>query len=949
MTSERDQQIRALYRAALERPAAERARFVAELSGGDGELRASVERLLAQTDATDVGASTAAGEVQDLAAGTRLGQYRIDGVIARGGMCVVYRATDTKLGRPVAIKFLAAAVADADARRRFAQEAQTASALNHPHIVTVYDVGESDGREFIVSELVDGGTLEDWATGMRQRTWRQVVELVTGVADGLAAAHNAGVLHRDVKPSNILIDANGYAKLADFGLAKLVGSFAASATAPREASRRTREGVVVGTVAYMSPEQAAGQPVDARGDVFSFGIVLYELLAGRRPFDGANDLETLKAIAHAAPAPLPSTVPEILRIAVDKALEKDPADRYQTMRDLVADLRRVTRKPGSSESVDALPSDMQVVVGVVKRNAAATVVLGVALALLVGAAIYLAFLRQRPAALAASTRPAYEIAELTTTGNAVAPAISPDGKYVAYSRSSPISSGGIGNGLWVRQISTASNVAVVPPQPDVYITAPTITPDSGYVDYVALQIQRRTLPSLWRVPFLGGTPRLLVESVWSPLGWSPDGRQMAFIRVDVPTQGSSLVVADANGQNERVLAMARRGMFFGSLFVLGSLTRPVWSPDGRSIAVYEIAAAGGTRVVAFDTDSGAMSALTQATTAFPQGLAWLAPGSLVLSVQDGFAQRAQLSRVALPGGSATPLTNDLSSYVGIDLDASRRNLVTSKRETRLAVWVADADGANGRELVPPTPFGGVMFSVAWAGERVLYDATPNGQSAPFAIGLERGAEGTRVSDKGLSAVATADGRTIVFATGTDGLWKVVAGGRPVQLVTGDAMRPAISADDKSAVFLSFRSGVLAPWIVPLAGGEPREIAHQSVDIGGVRLSPEGARMLFLSLGGGWVVCDLPDCANRREVPFPADVGAAYQWTPDGRAIAYIPRQQGEIRAVPLNGGETRRIMTLALPADRSPAAFAWSRDGRHLAVLESLVTEDIVLLSGLEP
>ena len=945
MTSERDQQIRALYRAALERPAAERAKFVADLSGGDGDLRASVERLLTQTDATDVGAGAAQGEARDLAPGTRLGQYRIDGVLARGGMGVVYRATDTKLGRPVAIKFLSTAAADADARRRFAQEAQAASALNHPHIVTVYDVGESDGKQYIVSELVDGGTLEDWSTGARQRTWRQVVELVTGVADGLAAAHNAGVLHRDVKPSNILIDANGYAKLADFGLAKLVGSLVASA-APRDASRKTREGVVVGTVAYMSPEQAAGQPLDARSDVFSFGIVLYELLAGRRPFDGANDLETLKAIAHAAPAPLPSTVPEILRIAVDKALEKDPADRYQTMRDLVADLRRVTRKPGSSQSVDPLPSDLRVVAGLVKRNAAVTAVVAVALVLLVGAAIYAAFLRSRPAPVAASSAPAYEIRQLTTTGNAVAPAISPDGKYVAYSRSSPSwsPSRAVGNGLWVRQIATASNVALVPPEPNGFVTAPTITPDSAYVDYVT---QRgHLMPSLWRVPFLGGTPQLLVENISSPVGWSPDGRQMAFIRVDLPTTRSSLVIADANGENERVLA-PEEGRDFASAF-LGSGARPAWSPDGRSVAVYE-PGRNGSRVVAFDASTGAVTALAQLASSAPQGLAWLGPSSLVVSAQDS-SGRAQLSRVTLPAGAATPLTNDLSSYIGIDLDASRRNLVTSKRETRLAVWVGDADGRNGREIAPLAPYGGFFFSVAWAGERVLYDATPNGTVAPFTIGLGAGAEGTRVAEDGSMAAATADGRTVVFSGAPDGLWRVTAGGRPVKIADGDAWWPVISADDKNVVFLSFRKAALTPWIVPLAGGEPTEIVHEQVGLQGVRVSPDGARMLFRSLRGGWLVCDLPDCANRREVPLPDDsFGDPYQWTPNGRAIAYVPRSQGEIRAVPLEGGEPRRIATLALPTDRTAAAFAWSRDGTRLAVLESLVTEDIVLLSGLQP
>src|SRR5262245_38323072 len=260
-------------------------------------------------------------------------------------MGVVYRAIDTKLNRTVAIKLLSVGRTDPGSIRRFRNEAQTASSLNHPHLVTVHDVGEHGGAQYIVSELIDGGTLEDWSAATRRRTWRQSVELLIGVADGIAAAHAAQVLHRDIKPSNILIGANGYAKLTDFGLAKLVESNERDgALAP--AAGVTRPDVIVGTVAYMSPEQATGLPLDARSDVFSFGIVLYELLAGRRPFDAANDLGLLKAIAHATPDPLPNEVPEALRIAVDKALEKEPADRYQTMRELVVDLRRVVRKSG---------------------------------------------------------------------------------------------------------------------------------------------------------------------------------------------------------------------------------------------------------------------------------------------------------------------------------------------------------------------------------------------------------------------------------------------------------------------------------------------------------------------------------------------------------------------------------------------------------------------------
>ena len=198
--------------------------------------------------------------------GPEIGQYRIEGLIGEGGMGVVYRALDTKLSRPVAIKFLSGELADIAARRRFQRKAQTASSLNHPHIVTVYDVGEYQSRQYLVTEYIDGGTLKQWAQAER-RTWRQVLDLLTGVADGLATAHAAGILHRGVKPDNVLITQTGYAKLADFGLAKLAEEAGTAATLTEG---HTKPGVVIGTIAYMSPEQASGQKLDARSDVFSF-------------------------------------------------------------------------------------------------------------------------------------------------------------------------------------------------------------------------------------------------------------------------------------------------------------------------------------------------------------------------------------------------------------------------------------------------------------------------------------------------------------------------------------------------------------------------------------------------------------------------------------------------------------------------------------------------------
>lgn len=276
----------------------------------------------------------------------------------------VYRAEDTRLGRAVAVKFLSEELADASARRRFQREAQLASSFNHPHIVTVHDVGEFEGRQFLVTELVDGGTLRDWSRD--DHTWHEIVELVAGFADGLATAHEAGILHRDIKPDNILVSKSGYAKLADFGLAKLLKPLDTEAPTDALVENRTLPGVVMGTVSYMSPEQAAGASVDARSDIFSFGVVLYEMLARRRPFEGASIGEVLRALRHREPRPLVEfcpNAPPALHLVVEKALAKDPADRYQTARELVMDLRRLIRPSDASET-QAKPSRGWVTVAV---------------------------------------------------------------------------------------------------------------------------------------------------------------------------------------------------------------------------------------------------------------------------------------------------------------------------------------------------------------------------------------------------------------------------------------------------------------------------------------------------------------------------------------------------------------------------------------------------------
>jgi eukaryotic-like serine/threonine-protein kinase len=348
MTTEQDgwDRVKQVFQAALERSPASRPAFLAAACGDARSLRDEVESLLRAHEQAGSFAERPALEgltSRPCQRGDRLGQYEIVELVGAGGMGEVYRARDAKLGRDVAIKVLPPFIAHADRLARFEREGGMLASLNHPHLLTVYDVGEADGRPYLVTELVDGGTLRTWALG-ETRTWRQSVELLVGVADGLAVAHAAGIVHRDVKPDNILISTHGYAKLADFGLAKLFEAVDGAGTSPT-VTVRTHPGLIVGTIAYMSPEQAAGKPADARSDIFTFGVVLYELLARRRPFAGASDLEVLQRVQHQTAVPLGGTIPPALRMVVEKALEKDPAERYQAMRDVVVDLRRVTRAP----------------------------------------------------------------------------------------------------------------------------------------------------------------------------------------------------------------------------------------------------------------------------------------------------------------------------------------------------------------------------------------------------------------------------------------------------------------------------------------------------------------------------------------------------------------------------------------------------------------------------
>jgi len=881
----------------------------------------------------------------------------------------VYRARDPRLGRDVAIKILPEALAGTvPAMGRFEREARAVAALQHPNICAIYDIGETElHRQFIVMELLDGETLQQRATHGPLDVAR-IVELGTAIADALDAAHRAGIIHRDIKPGNIYTTSRG-PKLLDFGLAKSTTIVAAPAasrlpTIPPEAAL-TDPGSTVGTVAYMSPEQVRGEALDARTDLFSFGAVLYEMATGRPPFTGSTHGAISGAILYEAPpAPrqLRVDLPDALNTLILKALEKDRDLRCQTASELRADLRRLKREIGSDPvastvtmtapsavvvATSAPSSDAQIVAALARRHAGRITVVTLAILAVLAAAGYLLWQRVPATAPRSSvgTLDDLQLTQLTSSGKAERPAISPDGKYVAY-----IQRDGNEFSLWIRQTATDSNVQIVPAQPGVDLLGATFTPDGGFVDFVR-KVRTATAFELWRVPFLGGPPRRLIDDVSSPIAWSPDNRQMAFVRVDIGATGTStaLVIADADGSRQRDLSVKLLPEFFVNLRNAGSTganaSRLDWSPDGRSIAVLGVndVSSGATRqIVVVDVGSGSERVIPLRG-AGVLGVAWLDAESLVLNQISEDGQTAQLWRVAYPSGAVSRLTNDLSRYVGVSLTADRGSLVTAQFSARSTIWVGDTNGARGDESLTIERSRGI---VTWAGERLLYMSDGNVMS----VVPGRGTPQQLITGAAFPA-ATTNGETIVFISGAEGvsrtLWKADADARNrMQLVSGQAGQPWITDNDRSVIFLSMRGGQQTVWTVPIEGGAPTEIVKEFAS--GISVSLDGRSLLYSTEGeanrSALIVCDLPGCTNRRSIARPD--GALFKWAPDG--IAYRDAAtQANLWLQPLDGSTARQLTHFA--ADRTINDYAWSRDGKRLAVTRQSIGNDIVLFRGLRP
>ena len=863
-----------------------------------------------------------------------ISHYRILERLGAGGMGVVFKAEDTRLSRSVAIKFLPKEAArDAAAMERFRREARSASALNHPNICTIHDIGEHEGDPYLVMELLEGKTLTE-RIGGRPVSLDAFLDLGTQIADALDAAHSKGIVHRDIKPSNIFVTNRNQAKILDFGLAKLAAARRrdtdAVETVALEPDLVTSPGTTVGTVAYMSPEQARGLELDGRSDLFSLGSVLYEMATGSPPFRGSTPAVVFDGILNKPPVPPsqlnPALPAEIDRI-VSRAMEKDADLRFQSAGDMRAELKRLRREVDSGGSNPKTPVAMPAEPSPWKRWVWPAT--GLALLLAIGMAAAL-FWRMR-------SRPhlPMSITQVTSTGKARYAALSPDGKYVAYAeRENGVSQ------ILLRHLDTGGVAQVVPPS-EPLISGIGFSPDGNHLAYLATPPQV-SQNDLYMIPTLGGVPVQVSTDVDGPVAFSPDGKQIVFVRYKQQPRQSQLLLANADGGNERQVSLKKPPEF---------LSRAVsWSPDGKRIAFIV-----NDSVRTIKHQDGAEQIVGSKKWNQPESIQWL-PGSralLITSEEKGEgAAHHQIYRMSFPDGEVRRITTDLNDYHGLSVALDGTKAVCSQLNVQDSVWVVPA-GAEDQSRRITTGRQDGRLGLMWTADGKVLESDPSGATwlmsdegsgrRPFAADQRVRTDIARCGPTRIVYVSRDNNRTHLWISAADGTV-------PKQLTSGAGeSSPACTPDGKYVYYYATGDGTIDK--LPVEGGEAVTVvknAHEPA------ISPDGQWIAFhyhgaldrnehlamLPIQGGTAVKVFPLVISHEQP-------SRHTWTRDSKFITYVDRKKGSSNLwnQPIDGTPVRQITHFN--SDHI-TRLDWNSDGKRLLITKTNGTYDVVLISNFE-